>query len=67
VRAALVPTAIQSGEGGNELTVSPFLQQNLDTLILHLNDKAVGHTELRKTQRVIGLMCAVSTVTNDSC
>ena len=44
--------------GGIEFIITPLFANIKLTLKLRLHDKVVGLTELNKTQRIIGLLCA---------
>jgi len=65
LRATHVQTHIKEG-GGTEFTRTPLFTNNKLHQKLQLNDKVVGHTKLRKTQRMIGLLCAALKLTSYS-
>jgi hypothetical protein len=58
MRAANVYTYIQ-GEGEIESTRTPLFTDSKLRSKVRMNDKVVGLTELGKTQRNVGLLCAV--------
>ena len=54
-------TCIEMGEGDCINQKAVIYKQSV-ALEVRLNNKAVGLTQLGKTQRMIGLLCAVSKV-----
>ena len=60
-------TYLERGYGGGGLIKSKaVIHKKKVTLQVRLNDWITGRSELRKTQRVIGLLCAVLKMTSCS-